>query len=197
MSVLAPSPQCRALLLQMHAVQQQGELPGGDAAHGHLHPREVSPPQQQQERLRRSDVASERLFFFAEMHRGRWRQTPILTCWRCTHAVTPTNASAVTAEPTLLRPGTDRLLGGGRAGAHRKRRLIGSCLFLLLKLVRGDSLPPVWLQGDAQEVLEAENRNQSLGLHRLHRSHRRQRSGPRPRPHLHLCSVELTFALWS
>lgn len=68
-------------------------------------------------------------------------------------------------------------------------------LVCLLKHVQGDSLPPVWLQGDAQEVLEAESRNQSLGLHRLHASHRRQRSGPHPHPHV--CSVELTFALWS
>lgn len=88
-----------------------------------------------------------------------------------------------------------RLLGEG--GGTQETASDWLLLVCLLKLVQGDSLPPVWLQGDAQEVLQAESRNQSLGLHRLHTIHRRQRSGPHPHPHLHLYSVELTFALWS
>lgn len=40
--LLASGPQRRPLLLQMHSVQQQGELPGGDAPDGNFHPREVS-----------------------------------------------------------------------------------------------------------------------------------------------------------
>lgn len=42
MFLLASGPQCRPLLLQMYSVQQQGELPGGDAPDGNFHPREVS-----------------------------------------------------------------------------------------------------------------------------------------------------------
>lgn len=88
-----------------------------------------------------------------------------------------------------------RLLGGGvEGGGTQETASDWHLLVCLLKLVQGDSLPPMWLQGDAQEVLEAESRNQSLGLHRLHASHRRQRSGPHPtrlQCRTHICSLVL------
>lgn len=67
--------------------------------------------------------------------------------------------------------------GYGRSSIRsgENSRLI--CGFLRFKLVQGGSLSALWLQGNSQEVLEAEGRQQRLGLWRLHEGHGRHRSG--------------------
>lgn len=102
----ASGPQRRPLFLQMYSVQQQGELPGGDAADGNIHPREVTCDPTQTPSPTTGKFAISFFVSSEGMHHGSWRQTPIQSSWRFTGGAMPSNVSATTDAHTQLRLGT-------------------------------------------------------------------------------------------
>lgn len=126
MCLLASGPQRRPLLLQVYSVQQQGELPGGDAPDGNFHPREVSCSHSGGKTSEPETVHLK--VFFSEMHHGSWRQMRILSFWRFTPTATLTFASAETAALIPLKLGTEE-------AASVQRKHSSDLWFSLFKLV--------------------------------------------------------------